>query len=69
MATEQGSKAVAAGMTQSQAAGEAIRVLSDNITEASQTAMQIAATSQEQFVGMDQVAMAMRTSKSPACRL
>ncbi len=63
MATEQGNKAVAAGMTQSQAAGEAIRLLSDNIVQASHTAMQIAVTSQEQFVGMDQVAMAMENIK------
>lgn len=52
-----------AGVAQSRAAGEAIRVLSDTMGEAAQAAMQIAATSQEQFVGMDQVALAMENIK------
>lgn len=63
MATEQGSKAVAAGMKQSTEAGDSIRMLADSIAEASQAATQIAASSQQQLVGMDQVALAMENIK------
>ncbi len=63
MATEQGSKAVAAGMKQSTEAGDSIRTLADSIAEASQAATQIAASSQQQLVGMDQVALAMENIK------
>ena len=63
MATEQGSKAVDAGVKQSGEAGETIRILTDSITEAAQAAAQIAASSQQQRVGMDQVAMAMESIK------
>jgi len=63
MATEQGSKAVEAGVKQSTEAGESIRVLADSITEAEQAATQIAASSQQQLVGMDQVALAMENIK------
>jgi len=60
MATEQGSKAVEAGVKLSGEVGESIRVLADSIEEAAQAAIQIAASAQQQFVGMDQVALAMR---------
>jgi hypothetical protein len=63
MATEQGSKAVAAGVKQSGDAGEAIRMLAENIAEAAQAAAQIAASSHQQLVGMDQVALAMDNIK------
>jgi len=63
MATEQGSKAVEAGVTQSIAAGESLRALADSIAEAAQAATQIAASSQQQLVGMDQVALAMDNIK------
>jgi len=63
MATEQGSKAVAAGVKQSTDAGESIRVLTESIAEAAQAATQIAASSQQQLVGMDQVALAMENIK------
>jgi methyl-accepting chemotaxis protein len=59
MATEQGSKAVEEGVKQSAQAGEAIRVLADSIEEAVQAAIQIAASSQQQVVGMDQIGTAM----------
>ncbi len=59
MATEQGSKAVEAGLTQAAEAGAAILALTESITESAQSAAQIAASSQQQLVGMDQVAMAM----------
>ncbi len=59
MATEQGSKAVEAGLQQTFEAGAAISTLTESVSEAAQAAMQIAASSQQQLVGMDQVAMAM----------
>lgn len=63
MATEQGSKAVEAGVKQSAEAGDSIRLLADSIAEAAQAATQIAASSQQQLVGMDQVALAMENIK------
>ncbi len=63
MATDLSGKAVAAGAQQSDAAGEAIRMLAESIVEAAQAALQIAASSQQQLVGMDQVALAMENIK------
>jgi methyl-accepting chemotaxis protein len=59
MATEQGSKAVAAGVKQAADAGEAIRALSVTVGEGAQAATQIAVSSQQQLVGMDQIASAV----------
>ncbi|WPC03183.1 methyl-accepting chemotaxis protein [Pseudomonas benzenivorans] len=56
---EQGSKAVESGYERAQSSGEAIRALDSSIVESSEMALQIAATSQQQMVGMDQVANAM----------
>jgi methyl-accepting chemotaxis protein len=61
MATEQGSKAVEAGVTQSAQAGDAIRVLTESSVESAQNATQIAASSQQQVVGMDQIGVAMES--------
>ena len=63
LATEQGSKAVQAGVKQTGETGEAIRQLADSVNEAAQAATQIAASSQQQMVGMDQVALAMENIK------
>ncbi len=63
MVTEQGSKAVQAGVRQSVETGDSIRLLADSIVEAAQAATQIAASSQQQMVGMDQVAQAMESIK------
>jgi len=63
MATEQGSKAVEAGERQSGEAGEAIRVLADSVMESAHASTQISASSQQQSVGMDQVALAMENIK------
>ena len=63
LSTEQGNKAVQAGVKQTSETGEAIRLLSDSIVEAAQAATQIAASSQQQMVGMDQVALAMENIK------
>ena len=57
--TEQGSKAVEAGVKQAALSGEAILVLAENAAEAAQAGIQIAVSSQQQVVGMDQVALAM----------
>lgn len=59
MATEQGSKAVEAGEKQAAAAGESIRLLTESISESANASVQITATSQQQMIGMDQVALAM----------
>jgi methyl-accepting chemotaxis protein len=59
MATEQGTKAVAAGVKQATDAGEASRELTGGVAEAAQAAIQIAASIQQQLVGMDQIASAI----------
>lgn len=63
LATEQGNKAVETGMKQSSETDEAIRLLSASINEAAQAATQIAASSHQQMVGMDQVVLAMNNIK------
>lgn len=63
LATEQGSHAVENGVRQSAQAGESIETLSGSVTEAAQAAVQIAASSQQQLVGVDQVASAMESIK------
>ena len=63
LATEQGNKAVEAGVKQAGETGESIRLLAESITEAAAAATQIAASSQQQMVGMDQVALAMENIK------
>ncbi|MGB8355753.1 MAG: CHASE3 domain-containing protein [Chthoniobacteraceae bacterium] len=68
LATEQGSKAVEAGVKQSSEAGESIRQLADSITESAQAASQIAASSQQQVVGTDQVALAMENIKQASAQ-
>lgn len=59
LVTEQGTKAVEAGVSQSVEAGSSIRSLAKNIAEAAHAVVQIAATSQQQLVGMDQVVTAV----------
>lgn len=63
MATEKGTKTVEAGMIKTTEAGESIKVLTDSIAEASQAATQIAASSQQQLAGMDQIVTAMEGIK------
>lgn len=63
LATEQGSKAVEAGTRQTEAAAESIQSLTTSVSEAAQAATQIAASSQQQLVGVDQVAAAMENIK------
>jgi PAS domain S-box-containing protein len=64
MATEQGSRAVEAGVAQSTQAGEAIRLLADSILEAARASTQITASSQQQLAGMDQILLAMENIKT-----
>jgi methyl-accepting chemotaxis protein len=68
LATEQGSKAVDAGTRQTEAAGESIHVLAGSVTDAAQAATQIAASSQQQLVGVDQVAGAMESIKQASAQ-
>jgi methyl-accepting chemotaxis protein len=59
MITEKGAKTVARGVEQTTEAGHAIRELAEHIAGAAEAAAQIAASSQQQLAGMDQVALAM----------
>jgi methyl-accepting chemotaxis protein len=63
MTTEQGSKAVEAGVRQSMEAGDSIQRLANGVAEAAQATTQISVSSQEQVVGMDQVVSAMESIK------
>jgi methyl-accepting chemotaxis protein len=63
MITEQGGKAVETGATLSQQTGEAIINLSTVINQSAQSSAQIAASSQEQLAGLDQVAVALGSIK------
>ena len=59
LVTEQGTKSVEVGVGQSLEAGDSIRLLSRNITEATQAMTQIATSSEQQLLGIDQVAHPM----------
>jgi methyl-accepting chemotaxis protein len=61
LATEQGNKAVEDGVKKSVQAGEAIRILTETSGEAVQVSTQIVASSQQQLLGMDQIAIAMQS--------
>lgn len=68
MATEEGSKAVEAGSQQTERAGSAIQELGNSVNDAAQAALQIAASSQQQLVGVDQVAGAMESIKQASAQ-
>lgn len=63
MVTEEGSKGVDAGQSLVNSAGDSIRNLAKAIEEAAMAAMQIAASTRQQTIGMDQLTQAMRTIK------
>lgn len=63
MATEQGSKVVAAGVQQAAKSKESIQMLAQSVRASAQAATQIATSSRQQLVGMDQVASAMESIK------
>ncbi|MFI8743810.1 methyl-accepting chemotaxis protein [Pseudomonas sp. NPDC077186] len=56
---EEGSKAVEGGYQRAQSSGEAIRTLGGSVEESSEVALQIAASSQQQMIGMEQIGGAM----------
>ncbi|GAB3248943.1 methyl-accepting chemotaxis protein [Chitinimonas naiadis] len=70
MAAEQGSKAVDTSFEHTRLSDEAIRELSESVEQSGDVALQIAATSQQQLAGIEQVVSAMdairRTSKDNA---
>ncbi|MEA3211648.1 MAG: hypothetical protein QOE70_4705 [Chthoniobacter sp.] len=68
LTAEQGSKSVEAGVLQSTAAGNSIAALADSVARAAQATTQIAAASHEQFVGMDQVVLAMENIQKACAR-
>lgn len=61
LATEQGSKAVEAGVRQSGEAGDAISLLAATIEDSSNATLQIVTSTQEQAIGMDQIAIAIQS--------
>jgi methyl-accepting chemotaxis protein len=63
MATEQGSKAVTNGMQHSKETNEAIHSIAEHIRKMVQAASQIALSSEQQFVGVKQVTVAMGNIK------
>lgn len=63
LATEQGNKVAEGGVKKSEETGEAIMKLSNSVMEAAQAAIQIAASSQQQLVGLQQAATAMENIK------
>ncbi|MBE0648241.1 MAG: HAMP domain-containing protein [Bacteroidales bacterium] len=63
MATEEGGKAVDEGLKLTTLTGDTIKTLSESVTEAAKAAIQIAASSQQQLEGMDQVVAAMENIK------
>jgi methyl-accepting chemotaxis protein len=63
MATEEGGKAVDEGLKLTSRSGDTIKTLSESVTEAAKAAIQIAASSQQQLEGMDQVVTAMENIK------
>jgi methyl-accepting chemotaxis protein len=69
MATELGSRAVEEGVRLSTQAGEAIDVLAQSVTESTNAAIQIAASSQQQLIGMDQVVSAMENIREAALQM
>lgn len=63
MAVEQGSRVVEAGVRQSTETGNSIRALEEFNEQSAQSATQIAISSKEQLVGMEQVASSMECIK------
>lgn len=68
MVTEEGSKAVETGVEQARQSGEAITTLTDNIAKSARVAMQIAASSRQQQVGMEQVEISMKDIKEASAQ-
>ena len=60
LTAEQGGKAVEMGMKQVLQSGDSIKTLSESISEAALVANQIAASSQQQLIGVEQVVVAIQ---------
>lgn len=63
MATERGAKAVQSGVELMAQSDETIQVMAENIGTSADFALQISSSSQQQLVGVEQVAQAMRSIK------
>jgi methyl-accepting chemotaxis protein len=61
IAAEQGMRVAESGSTVARRSGEAMDVLVSSISEASEAAMQISASAEQQEAGMDQIALAMQS--------
>ena len=64
VASEQGVKIVADGSQQADEAGQAIASLTSTVQDSTRAAVQIAASSQQQLIGMEQVGRAMENIKN-----
>lgn len=63
LVTEQGTKAMEGSVAQAVEAGSSIRALAESFTGAAQAVTQIAASNQQQVIGMDQIATAITNVK------
>ena len=63
LVTEQGTRAVEVGVTQSIEANQSIHVLTKSIADTTESVTRIAASSQQQIIGIDQAASAMTSVK------
>lgn len=68
LATEEGSKAVEAGIHQGELAAGSIDALAASVAESAQAAVQIVASSQQQLMGVDQVAGAMESIRQASAQ-
>jgi methyl-accepting chemotaxis protein len=66
MVTEQGTKSAEAGVTLTQATGEAISAIREHTQQVVAAAQQIAASSRQQLTGMDQITRAMENINQAA---
>ncbi len=69
MSTEQGNKSVEAGLALLQKSEGVINTLAENVDEAANASVQITASSQQQQVGMEQVAAAMENIKEASVQV
>jgi methyl-accepting chemotaxis protein len=67
-ATREGAHSATLGAQRSLLAGDSIHTLTQNLTDSTQAMSQIAASSQQQLIGMDQVATAMATIRQASAQ-
>ena len=63
MATERGSKVVDEGVRLSEESGNSIKILADAVVQSSNSSKQIAASTRQQTIGLDQLVVAMENIK------